>query len=130
MINYNIVIALIYIIVNILGILLVFLTYKPTKAIVIKNIEKELKSFHCKYLQNNYRLEVANLNGFESIDKAILEIEDEPDLYSEIPSEDIFFTSCFLNWLRNYSLYQKRVFYLICFGIFVISAIKCALNFI
>ena len=124
MINYNIVIALLCVIQVALVIVYEFMKYEPTKAIMIKNIEKDLQDFHYKYLQNNYHLELANLNDLESIDRAMLQIKAEPDFYSKIPDEDIMATNILLNFLRNYDLYQKRIFHLIWFIVFVIVSIK------
>ena len=130
MIKYNIVIALIYIIQIALIILFACMTYTPTKDIIIKNLEKELQDFHSKHLQNNYHLELINLNSLESIDRAMLEIKAEPDFYGRIPDEEIIFINMVLKWLRNYRLYQKRIFHLILFTVFVIESIKFGMSLI
>lgn len=91
----------------------VFITYKPTKEIIIKNLKKELRDFHCEHLQNNYHLDICNLNSFDKLNEAMVLIKSEPEFFDRIPGEDIMSTNIAISVLNNYRSFQNRILFII-----------------
>lgn len=110
---YTVLLILTKIVQMIFVVLFAFLTYKPTKEIIIKNIKQELSDFHSEYLQNNYHLELANINSLDKINEAMEQIKAEPEFFDRIPEGEILATKMFMSILNKYSFYQKSVLYLI-----------------
>ena len=128
MINYNIIILLMRMVQSLLAIIFVFLTYRPTKEIVKRQLKIEIDKFHSDYLAHNYHLKLANINNIESIDKAINYIKSSPEYFDRIPDADIICAKMFLSFSRKYDYYQKRILYFIGLSMTIELAIMTGLG--
>ena len=126
--NYIIIILLNKIIQILLVIVFVFLTYRPTKEIVKRQLEIEIDNFHSDYLVNNYHLKLVNMNNIDSIDKAITYIQSFPEYFDIIPEEEVLSAKMFLSFSRKYNYYQNRILYFIGLSMTIELAIMTGLG--
>lgn len=127
---YTLILILNKIIQTLFIMILVFLTYPATKNIVKKNLKIELEAFHSKYIQNNYHLDIANLNSLDKLNEAIVYIKSEPDFFDRIPGEDILTTTWYLSFLNKYDLQRKRILSIIGITMSIELGIKIGLSFL
>lgn len=127
---YTLILILNKIIQTLFIMVLVFLTYPATKNIVIKNLKNELEAFHSKYIQNNYHLDIANLNSLDKLNEAIVYIKSEPEFFDRIPGEDILTTTWYLSFLNKYDLQRKRILSIIGITMSIELGIKIGLSYL
>lgn len=127
--TFKILLILCEILRNLAIFLLVILNYSPTKNIIKNQFKSEINKFHKNYLYNNYQLNAINLNEFDSINEALSLINDNPEDFVNIPSEEIYFANLFMIAINNYKRCSINTIKFILLIITIDIAIKFGLSF-
>lgn len=127
--TFKILLILCEILRNLAIFLLVILNYSPTKNIIKNQFKSEINKFHKNYLYNNYQLNAINLNEFDSINEALSLINDNPEDFVNIPSEEIYFANLYMIAINNYKRCSINTIKFILLIITIDIAIKFGLSF-